>query len=513
MLGWLRPKDALTETETATGLRMLMVEGVAAQAMVSLTLGAFLVAFALALGASNKVIGVLAAVGPLAQVMQVPAILLVERLRSRKAITLAAAVPGRLLWAAIALVPLAAPAEARVPALLILLAARFALVNVAGCATNSWVRDLVPEGRMGGYFARRMAWSVAVGAVLSLGAGFALDGYQAATGDPLGGYSLVFAAGAAAGLVGAVALGRTPEPRMAPPAKTGLLKLLAEPFRSASFRPLLAFLGSWSFAINLAAPFFAVYLLRRLGVPMRWVLGLTVVSQLTNVVFLKLWGRLADRFTNKSVLAASGPLFLVSIIAWPFTTMPETYVLTVPVLVAIHVLGGMSSAGVNLAASNIALKAAPKGRATAYLATNAMVTGLAATVAPLLAGVAADWFGDKTLTIPLQWTSGETRLDLPAVALGGLDFLFVIAFVFGLYSLKRLGRVHEEGEVEERLVRAELFGAVRQTVRQASTVEGLRFVVGFPLGMVKDAVDASASLVQKARAAPTPPDDLEPGED
>ena len=32
--------------------------------------------------------------------------------------------------------------------------------------------------------------------------------------------------------------------------------------------PLVAFLAAWTFATNLSAPFFTVYLLRRLGLPM-----------------------------------------------------------------------------------------------------------------------------------------------------------------------------------------------------------------------------------------------------
>jgi len=61
-----------------------------------------------------------------------------------------------------------------------------------------------------------------------------------------------------------------------------------------------------------------------------------VISQITNILFLRLWGGFADRFSNKSVLGVSGPLFVVSFLIWPFTTMPEKYFLTIPLLVVIH---------------------------------------------------------------------------------------------------------------------------------------------------------------------------------
>lgn len=110
------------------------------------------------------------------------------------------------------------------------------------------------------------------------------------------------------------------------------------------------------------------------------ILGLSVLSQVVNVLFFRLWGFLADRFSNKSVLAASsGPMLVITIALWPFTTLPESYVLTIPLLVLIHALAGMSTAGVMLCSANIALKLAPHGKATAYLAGNALISGVTAT--------------------------------------------------------------------------------------------------------------------------------------
>jgi MFS family permease len=277
---------------------------------------------------------------------------------------------------------------------------------------------------------------------------------------------------------------------MAPPKGGSLLSILSEPFRDANFRKLLVFTGSWGFAINLAAPFFTVYLLKRLGQSMSWVIALTVLSQFVNVAFLRIWGRLADRFTNKSVLTVSGPLFIVSILLWPFTTMPDIYFLTFPLLVAIHVLSGMSAAGVTLCTGNIALKAAPKGTATAYLATNALVAGLSASMAPILGGLAADWFETQELSITVRWasTAPESLREflLPALNLRGLDFLFICAVIFGFYALHRLLAVKEEGEVEDDVVVTELYAEVRKTARHVSTVTGLRYLTEFPYAVLKD---------------------------
>jgi ureidoglycolate hydrolase len=63
-------KDTLTNQEIESGLKSVIKDGLASQTMVPLTGGVFLVAFALKLGASNLVIGLLAAIPPLTQLMK-----------------------------------------------------------------------------------------------------------------------------------------------------------------------------------------------------------------------------------------------------------------------------------------------------------------------------------------------------------------------------------------------------------------------------------------------------------
>jgi hypothetical protein len=45
---------------------------------------------------------------------------------------------------------------------------------------------------------------------------------------------------------------------------------------------------------------------------------------------------------------------------------------------------------------------APPGKATAFLATNVLVSGMAATVAPILGGFAADGFASRRLSLILN---------------------------------------------------------------------------------------------------------------
>ena len=65
-----RVRDNLTDAEVRDGLDYVVRDGIASQAMGILTGGAFLVAFAIQLGASNFTIGLLAAIGPPGSTMQ-----------------------------------------------------------------------------------------------------------------------------------------------------------------------------------------------------------------------------------------------------------------------------------------------------------------------------------------------------------------------------------------------------------------------------------------------------------
>jgi len=484
----LKAEESLTDDQVRSGLDYIIKDGVASQAMGVLTGGAFLIAFAIKLGASNFVIGLLAAIGPLSQLLQLPSIFLVEKIRNRRLITVIAAGLSRVCWLVIALSPFIFPAKIAISVLLILLIAVSVFGAVSGCSWNSWMRDLIPDNIMGSFFSKRMRIAVGVGIALSILAAVYLDFWKKQFADhELAGYSILFFVGFAAGMVGLFFLAKTPEIRMPQvQEKPKILKLLSQPFKDENFRKLIAFMCSWNFAVNLAGPFFMVYMLKRLGLSMSFIIGLSVVSQVFNFLFLKIWGKYTDRFSNKSVLAISGPLFIFSILAWTFTTMPEKYILTIPLLIVIHIVMGLSSAGVSLASGNISLKLAPKGQATAYLAANTISNSIAAGIAPILGGKFADFFAGRELAWTLKYTSPTGEFALPTLNLQQWDFFFAFAFIIGLYALHRLAMVKEVGEVEEKIVAQELFTEVRTQVRTLSSVEGVKQMISFPLIIVKN---------------------------
>jgi len=302
---WFKTEETLTDEQVQSGLSYVIKDGIASQSMGILTGGAFLVAFAVKLGASNFVIGLLAAIGPLAQLLQLPSIFLVEKIRNRRAIVVITAGLSRLCWLFIALSPFLFGAKIGLAVLLVSMIAASALGAVSGCGWNSWMRDLIPQNILGAFFSKRMRIATGVGIALSVCAAVYLDLWKKLFAEhEVYGYSILFLVGFAAGALGLYYLYKTPEKRMpAVGEKSSILKLLSKPFKDENFRKLIVFMCSWNFAVNLAAPFFMVYMLKRLGLSMSFIIGLSILSQVMNFTFLRIWGKFTDSFSNKSVLA------------------------------------------------------------------------------------------------------------------------------------------------------------------------------------------------------------------
>ena len=476
-------KDTLTEKEIRYGLKWVMKDGMASQAMGILTGGVILIDFALVLGASNLLIGILAALPFLAHLIQIPSTYLVERVRLRRKITVFAAVISRSFLLFVGLVSFVSRSDLRIIFLILSVAfyATFAAVTV--CSWNSWMRDLIPQHQLGSFFSKRWTAMTAIGIPLYLGAGLFLDWWKNNYTDCVSyGYSIIYLLGFLAGFIGIYFISNIPEPRMViDEKKESFYKLILLPFRDHNFKKLLFFMGSWNFAVNLAAPFFAVYMLTRLELDLSFVIILGIMSQVMNLFLFRLWGKLSDRFSNKSVLSVSGPLLIFCIFAFTFTTLPEKYVLTIPLLIIIHIIMGISTAGVILASGNIGLKLAPKGKATTYLAAYSLVNSLAAGTAPVFGGLFADFFTERELSLTLNWHSPARDLIFNTLNFQQWDFFFFFAFLIGLYSIHRLAFVQEVGEVKERIIIKELVTETRRIMRNLSTVDGIRYMIQFPL--------------------------------
>ncbi|HEY9197465.1 MAG TPA: MFS transporter, partial [Mucilaginibacter sp.] len=263
-------------------------------------------------------------------------------------------------------------------------------------------------------------------------------------------YTTLFLTGGVLGMVSVYRLLRTPEP-IAEPMEEKVLPLFRKALRSANFRKLLMFNSLWAFSLNLATPFFAVFMLKSLGLPVAYLIGLGILSQLSGILSLSLWGRYSDKFSNKTVIRLCAPLYVLCIVAFAFAGLPSSGSVTLGILALIHIISGFSTAGINLSLSNIGIKLAPKNEAIVYLSAKNMFVAFFSTVAPLVGGLLADLFANNTIGLSLQ-LSGNRHMQVNLLQLQGWNYFFIIGGLLALLSLRLLRNVKEEGETEKSLV-------------------------------------------------------------
>jgi MFS family permease len=467
----LAPVEQISADALRGAQRTLVLDSAFASVTGAFSGGVILAAFALALGANAQQIGLLAAIPIFAQLAQLPATVLIERVRQRRKIGVLAITVARLLIALVAMIPFIPD---RMEALDWLIAAQIAisiLNSVGGCAVNSWLHHLVPPDRLGVFFSRRLFWGTTSACAATLAAGFMIDHLPLA--DRVHTYAISFVLGGIAGLIGSYFLGRTPEPMMPPMRqRVGLGAQLWAPFEDANFRRLLIFLGSWAVASNLAAPFITVFLIKQLGYPLTIVTALWVVSQIANALTLYAWGRVSDRLSNKGILAAALPIHFVCMFVLVFSDSLRDPTLRLSLLVAIHIFMGIVGGGIGLAVGNLGLKLAPQGRGTAYLAAIGIVSAMCGGITPIVAGNLAHLFEVSELSAVVRWTySGQTG-EFVFLRFAQWEFVFALSALFGLYVMHALSRVREGAEVEQREVIQEFAFEAFQSVNVLSSLGG-----------------------------------------
>ncbi len=490
---FLIPKPTISDQEVSSGVRWFALEGMVGIGLFNTIMASgLLVAFALALGANNLQIGILAAIPSFMQGIQLLAVWLVERFRKRKAIAVISFFFAQMLWFPIALIPffIEVPSEKAISLLLILIACRFLFGAITSCSFNSWIRDLIPQKILGQVFSKRIILGTAAVIIFSLGTAFFIDFWQGRVigQDLILGYTYVILFGALfLGVTSIVFMAMMPEPLMQPVLgkQPSILKRLTTPFRDQNFRKLLWFLFLWGFITGMVTPFFVVYMLTHIGLPFSWVIGLSVLGQLFSISFLRVWGRFVDKFGCKVILSLCASLYFLVVLSWMFITIPEQHLLTMPLLIILHILGGIAGAGLAIAISAISLKLSPQNEATPYLAGSSLIMSLGAGLGPLWGGILADFFSPRQLVFNFTWVDPLSFIQFPVLSIVGFDFLFGITFIFGLVILAILTRIHEKGGVSREVVLESLVIPNQRSSSPMSFFPSNSFLGDFPLGFIK----------------------------
>ncbi|WP_432711610.1 MFS transporter [Pedobacter sp.] len=460
----LKPKDHLTDQEVQKGLTIVIWDGLTSEVMTSFTGGAFLVSMALLLGASNVEIGIMAALPMFTNIFQLLSIWLVSKYNNRRAVAVYCAFLARFPLIIVGILVLTMQGGS-VQMLLFFLFFYYLFGSIAGPSWNSWMKDMVPEHMLGEYFSKRSRFTQALNVVLSIILAVLLDYVRNFYPElELTTYAVFFIFAGIIGIIGGIVLSKAPEPQSYLSNKN-IFALFKRPLQNRNFRRLLIFNSAWVFALNMATPFFIVFLLKGIGIPISYIIALTIISQLSSILTIRTWGAFSDRYSNKSIIFLSAPIYILCLVAWCFVGNLPFYYMNLGLLVLIEIFSGIATSGINLSLTNIGLKLSPKKDAIVYLSVKNIVTAVFASIGPILGGILADVFSDKSLLINAQWASPQLTTVVKVISIHDWKFLFLIGAFLALLSLRLLPQVNELGEVNKDLVRRIMRKSIRNNLK------------------------------------------------
>lgn len=414
---------------------MSVIEGSFAQVTGSLTSGAILIALALFWGAKEFHLGIIAALPFIAQLVQIPLSILLEKRQGYKSVTVSSAAVSRLMWLlAIAALFLGEFSGAlRNPWFLLGVAAlSFLAASATALGWLSWMTALVPERIRGEYFGKRNMILGVIAILVTLFAGWLLDWSKLHGGERNpSGFILLLSYGVACGMVSIYLLRKIPFPGLqVSPVQVELKNFLKLPLGDQNFRRFIMFSAFWSGSVHIVAPFFAVYMLVDLNMSYALYALLGVVSTVADAISTPLWGKIADRHGTKPILTLCTIFAALVPILWIATGLGFQVVLLIAVFQAV---AGLFWSGINLNTNLMLMKLAPEGKRSVYFASYAAVVGAITAIAPIVGGILA------TLLKPASFHLGSFHVS-------HLFMLFALSGVLRLAARRTLFKVVEPEE-------------------------------------------------------------------
>jgi len=388
--GLIRQAQGTLKGEGLRNLRYFWIDGLFAAISENFYLG-FIALFALAYGASNIQIGVLVAVTNLLGMLALfPGARLVEREGQRKKVVIwSAGIFGRLTLLSLAFIPflIARPGVA-IAAIVLMEGLRSFMSNMANPGWTTLVADLVPKSMRGRFFASRNTAMGLAALLIAPLAGRMILTTNARLDSLFAGYQVIFIFAFLTGMISTFSFAQIKETKSANaprrPHMRGDLRRAVS--RNPGFKGLVISALVWNLALQLAAPFFNVYLVSAFQVTPLTIGILAAIFTFSSLIGQRVFSRLVDRKGSFWVQAVTGMLIPLSPLAWALISAPWQVGI-------INSFAGFLWAGYALSNFNLLLELTPdEQRPRAVALFQAAVLG-SAIVGPLIGGFLADAVG------------------------------------------------------------------------------------------------------------------------
>ena len=262
-------------------------------------------------------------------------------------------------------------------------------------AWASFLCDLVGENKRGEYFGWRSRNLGLLGVAGMIAGGLIL--HRMEQRNLLYGFCLLFGLGLLSRLFSFLSLRRMAEPQSTYN-KEDVFSFLQFFLRlkKSNFAKFVLFVSAMNFSVNLAAPYFAVFMLQDLSFNYFLYAMVTIAAPLTLYLTVRRWGRHADQVGSLKVLRLTSKCFPLIPLLWIVGQAPWY-------LVMVEMFSGFLWAGFNLCAANFIYDAASPQKRTRCIAYFNVVNGFALACGALLGGFMVRYlpplFGHKILML------------------------------------------------------------------------------------------------------------------
>ena len=146
------------------------------------------------------------------------------------------------------------------------------------------------------------------------------------------------------------------------------------------------FTAIWTFSINIAGPFFSVYMVQDLNASAAIVGVTSIIATMSSIPAQKFFGPLADKWGARKLMMVTSLIIPILPFLWFITSEPwHVY--------PINVLGGAIWAGYNIAAFNFLLSVSPADQRARYTAIYQIAVTGSIALGAALGGVIANYWG------------------------------------------------------------------------------------------------------------------------
>jgi len=360
----------------------------------------YIVPFALSLGFTPTLVALLSSLpqlfGASAQVFSEK---LSSFLKNRHKVLYYASTFEAFNWLIISLIALFAISY---PALLIILVILDTVfMNLQSPIWNALMGDTVPGNKLGKYFSERNVITGISSFTLTLLAGLILSTFSVFSGTL--GFFVIFIVAFVSSFMGSKYQRKFFDPNpSAYKSEPYTLFQFIKNAKESNFGSFTVFYSAYRFSVNIASPFFAIYMLSVLKFDYFVFTIITVTAAISSFASMRLWGNLIDKYGSRTIFTLNSLLTPIIPLAWIFTK--DWHILAV-----IEIFSGFIWGGFNLSCSTFMLESVKSKQRIKFYAYNNLIAGLSVFIGTLL---------------------GSLLLSLPAILFSS-TYLFVF-FISGI---------------------------------------------------------------------------------